>query len=307
MSNNRALSATVRGLERGVYESQYTPKPGTRMGGLRLQGWVKKRTDLPLVTVIVATFNAGKRLEHVISSVLSQTYDAIELIIIDGGSTDQTLALLNQYSDRISLWISEPDKGISDAFNKGVLLAQGDYINFQGADDYFIKPTAVAEMMKDIHPDQDTLVCGQIRRIQEDGKSLYETNPLFKSSMLLWRMALPHQALFTHKRFFEKVGLFDTSIKLAMDYDLLLRAYKQGFPKTVMKSVVVSAWREGGIGHKELLRVYAVYHAMKKANAVAALPILWGINAIIHIKFAVKKVLLALGMRPVLKQLGFKL
>ncbi len=105
-------------------------------GGLRLQGINKTpKPDKPLISVITATFNGAATLETTIRSVIGQTYDNVEYIIIDGGSTDATLSIIKKYEKSIDYWVSEPDCGIYDAFNKGVAAAQGDYYVIVGSDD----------------------------------------------------------------------------------------------------------------------------------------------------------------------------
>lgn len=91
----------------------------------------------PKITVITICFNIGNELEQTIKSVIGQSYPNIEYIIIDGGSTDDTMAVLKRYKDNISLIVSEPDKGVYDAMNKGVRLATGDYVNFMNGGDRF--------------------------------------------------------------------------------------------------------------------------------------------------------------------------
>ena len=90
------------------------------------------------ISIITVSYNAAKTIEQTISSVVNQTYQDIEYIIIDGGSTDGTMDIIRKYEDRIAYWISEPDKGIYDAMNKGIDVATGDYVYFLGADDRLV-------------------------------------------------------------------------------------------------------------------------------------------------------------------------
>ena len=111
-------------------------KTGILEGGKRLSGIFNKKNYIsPLVSIVIATYNDHEYLELTINSILNQDYENIEIIIIDGGSDDSTINILKRYSNQIEYWVSEPDHGISDAFNKGVLVSSGDYINFQGAGD----------------------------------------------------------------------------------------------------------------------------------------------------------------------------
>ena len=243
------------------------------------------------VSIITPSFNSAKTIEKTILSVLEQTYDNLEYIIIDGGSTDGTIDIIKKYHDKIKYWISEPDRGISDAFNKGLKASTGDYINFQGADDYLLSKDVISLMMTDINPQKDQLVCGRIERVKntQEKEVVSRTTGIFKSKKsLLFRMSLPHQALFTNKKFFEKYGNFDINNKFCMDYEILLRAYKE-FPDVIMKNVFVSAWREGGIGKDRTLEIFREYLNIKIKNKVAPVWILYLIHVWSIAKYLIKK------------------
>ena len=219
------------------------------------------------VSVIVATYNCKGEIEKTIKSFVDQTYRNKELIIIDGDSTDGTVEIIKKYEKYIANWVSKPDKGISDAFNKGVKASKGDYLYFIGAGDCFWSEDALERMMDGVK--DETLVCGRINRVSEDGNNILYTSSLdFEKWHLLYKMGLPHQALFTHKKFFDEYGLFDLNCKYAMDYELLLRAYKN-FPNVVLKDVIVAAWREGGIGKDRTEEVLEEYRKIKIKNNIA--------------------------------------
>lgn len=223
----------------------------------------------PSISVIIATYNPGKSLETTIKSFVDQKYKDKELIIVDGGSTDGTKDTIKKYKNIISYWVSEPDKGISDAFNKGVRKATGDYLYFIGAGDFFWKKDVLEKVMAGINPKTDLLVCGRINRTTEDGKRVLYTSTLnFKKWMLIYKMGLPHQGLFTNRKFFQKYGKFDLNCKYAMDYELLLRAFKD-FPNVVMKDVIVAAWRAGGVGKGRILKVLDEFRKIKIKNKIA--------------------------------------
>jgi len=243
----------------------------------------------PKVTIITTVYNDVKNLEKTIQSILEQTYQNIEYIIIDGGSTDGTIEIIKKYEDKLSYWVSEKDKGISDAFNKGIKQASGDYINFQGAGDCFVSNDVIEKMMENVDSTKDMLVCGKIKRVSEKGELVFATEAKFSKFSLLFRMSLPHQALFTNKLFFDKFGLFDVDNKFCMDYELLLRAYKN-FPNVIMKDIFVSAWVEGGIG-VNTLGVYKEYDNIKRKNKVSSNFILFLINKWILFKYYIKNLL----------------
>ena len=266
-------------------------------GGLRTFGRFKHTlAGKPLVSILTVVFNGAQFLEQTIQSVLKQDYDNIEFIVIDGGSTDGTLNILRKYENVIDYWISEPDKGISDAFNKAVLLSSGDYLNFQGAGDLLVAGDVVSRMMEGIDVQCDMLISGRVQRVKEHepNEILWiaprNFSPSFDKRSLLFRMSLPHQGLLTNRRMFERYGLFDTSNVFSMDYEHLLRAYHE-FPQVVMKDVVFSAWREGGIGLGRYAEILREYSKIKKKNKVAPTVVLELIGFWSYFKLLVRTIL----------------
>lgn len=257
---------------------------------------MSKLKNKPKVTIITPSFNSENNIEETIISILNQNYDNLEYIIIDGGSTDNTVNIIKKYQNKLAYWISEKDEGISDAFNKGLARATGDYINFQGADDYLIKNDVIESIMKDIDPEKDMLVCGKVERIDntKEKKIIFTSSLNFKNkTSLIFKMTLPHQALFTNKKFFERYGNFDLKNQFCMDYEILLRAYKD-FPRVILKDIIVSAWREGGVGQNKTLDVFEEYLSIRKNNKVAPIWFLYAIYYWSILKFKLKKYLIKL-------------
>lgn len=117
-------------------------------GGLRTKGYFKKDIEgKPLITIVTVVFNGIDYLEKTIQSVISQTYENVEYIVIDGGSTDGTLDIIKKYESQIDYWVSEKDKGIYDAMNKGVVLSHGTWINFMNAGDVFFDFEVISKVM----------------------------------------------------------------------------------------------------------------------------------------------------------------
>jgi len=262
-------------------------------GGLRTSGYYKQSSSgKPLLTIITAVFNGDKYLEETILSVINQTYDNVEFIIIDGASTDGSLDIIRKYEHAIDYWVSEKDAGISDAFNKGVQVASGDYINFQGDGDGFYAADSLTKIVSDINPAEDMFISARIQRVTETGDELYLSAfmPLFHKQSLLFRMSMPHQGLFTSIKYFKKYGLFDVSNTYCMDYEHLLRAYHE-FPSVVMKNVIAAKWRADGLGNGRDLDIYKEYHKIKVDNKVAAYPVLTGIKFWILFKYYIKKII----------------
>lgn len=225
----------------------------------------------PTISIIIAVKNAAMLLKETLESIRQQQYPALEAIVIDGGSVDDTVSIIQNYQDIISYYCSEPDQGISDAFNKGLKKATGEYINFQGAGDVLFSQDCIKQLFADLDSSYK-LICGQILRVKEDGQTALWVAPKkiapFNSRSLLFKMTLPHQGLFTHRSFFEQVGEFDTSVHFAMDYELLLRAYHH-FPKTIVKKVIISRWRAGGISSHHIEETLDEYHRLKIQHQVA--------------------------------------
>lgn len=202
-------------------------------GGARSRGaWKKKEPGNPLISVVTVVFNGSEHLEQAIRSVLSQSHANIEYIIVDGGSTDGTLDIIRKYEDRIDYWISEPDRGISDAMNKGIRLATGDLVAHLHADDYYSDDSVVSSVQNAFANNQDAcwltggmyLVNAEGERTAEIRVRKYSYDRLKKANIIL------HPATFVRREAFEKVGAFELSYRYAMDYDMWLRLGSIGDP-----------------------------------------------------------------------------
>jgi glycosyltransferase involved in cell wall biosynthesis len=224
-----------------------------------------------LVSIIIVVYNGEKFISNSIRSIINQKIQNLELIIIDGGSTDKTIDIIKGFNSTKIKWISEPDKGISDAFNKGIKLATGDYINFQGDGDGFIDDNSISDLFSSIDLKDRPIVCGNIKRIDVNGNVLYSTKikRRFNKNSLLFKMSLPHQGLFMPMEFFYKYGSFDLNNKYCMDYELLLRAFHD-FPKVVCEDLVVANWRADGLGEGKTLEILKEYYKIKVKNKVAS-------------------------------------
>ncbi len=242
------------------------------------------------VSVIVATYNNHSELEKTINSFVNQKYPNKELIIVDGESADGTVEIIKKNQKHISHWVSEKDKGIADAFNKGLAMVSGDYMYFLGAGDYLWSDDVFANMMQGVNPKNNLLVCGKINRVSKTGNIIrYTTSINFRKWNLLYKMGLPHQGLFMSKKYFEKFGQFDTSCKYAMDYELLLRSYPC-FPKVVLKEIVVAAWKEGGVGKDKTLEIFDEYKRIKLKNKIAPAILISIIDILSRINYFFEKI-----------------
>ena len=204
----------------------------------------------PTISIIVATMNAATTLKECITSVCEQTYQAKELIIVDGGSTDGTLDIIKKHSNDIAHWQSEPDNGIYDAWNKGLARANGEWICFLGADDKFWTKDSLesfAPHLKTAYP-KHRLVYGVLAVLNSDGSFFALVDRPWGKIKKFWtsRMLIPHPGALHHHRIFEEHGEFDNSFKIAGDYDLLLREMKSHEPLYV-PGIVQAGYREGGL------------------------------------------------------------
>ena len=194
-------------------------------GGLRTQGYFKEnQKDKPLISVITVVFNGAEHIEQTINSVLGQTYDNVEYIIIDGGSTDGTLDIIKEYEGQVDYWVSEKDKGIYDAWNKGLKLSSGEIIGFANADDYYEISTFVKIALPLIeNPFQ--LTYGITQFIVND-RCAGINNSKFNSAKIYNGFGFMHTTVFTTKMVYQKIGNFDDTYKIAGDVDWLIRAYQ---------------------------------------------------------------------------------
>ena len=143
-------------------------------GGLRTKGITKTGTpDHPLITVVTVVYNGAATLEQTILSVVNQTYDNVEYIIIDGASTDCTLDIVKKYEDKIDFWQSEPDKGIYDAMNKGIGLATGEYVALLNSGDWYENNTIETVVNRIIKNPMVDIYYGMMRIYSEDKKFLW--------------------------------------------------------------------------------------------------------------------------------------
>lgn len=204
----------------------------------------------PLITIIVAVFNGVDMLQQCIDSVVNQIYQNKELIIIDGGSSDSTVDLLKSNSKKISYWISEPDKGIYNAWNKGLLQAKGEWICFLGSDDYFWDIQVLNRMSEELVklPGSIRVAYGQVMLLNRSGDVLHpvgEPWDVVKKSFRQF-MCIPHSAVMHRRSMFEQNGLFDESFRIAGDYELLHRELKAG-EACFIPDLIVTGMRQGGV------------------------------------------------------------
>lgn len=197
----------------------------------QLKGWLRLKRKLkkkPLITIITVVFNGEKTLERTIQSVINQTYKNIEYIIIDGNSTDGTLGIIQKYNKKIDYWISEQDKGIYNAMNKGIKLAKGDYIYILGSDDYLYDREVLQKISIHLLNNYD-LVYGDIKTIHKVYGEIIFPKREIKLKDIKRRKMPPHTSLFMKKDIILGKGLFNTEYKIASDYELICKCYLDNY------------------------------------------------------------------------------
>jgi len=192
----------------------------------------KQPNNQPLVTIVTIVLNGENFLERTINSVLSQTYENIEYIVIDGGSTDGTVDIVKRFDSQINHWISESDKGISDAMNKGIRLSSGILIQHLHAGDEFVSEETVSNIVSSYIAENWRWCMGNQLLTNLSGDVVYKFfAPKFSNWLLRIVNTIPHATVFAERSLFEELGWFDPSYKCAMDYHLWLRFSLVSRPK----------------------------------------------------------------------------
>ncbi|WP_286281461.1 glycosyltransferase family 2 protein [Polynucleobacter sp. HIN8] len=207
------------------------------------------------ISIITICYNSAKTIERTIQSVISQTYPAIEYIIIDGKSSDKTLNIIDKYSSHISQLISESDDGIYDAMNKGLQIATGDILCFLNSDDIYESNKTIERVVKRFHENQIDALFGGVSFFHKSNPSKVSRVYKFDNFNLRkfsfgWMPA--HPATFIKKKLIRQNGLFDTSFQVAGDFDYLLRMFKKlEFNYECSKDILVRM-QMGGVSNQNL-------------------------------------------------------
>lgn len=216
---------------------------------------MREKDNVTKVSIITAVFNGRDTIENAIRSILSQKCKNIEHIIIDGGSTDGTLKIIEEYKEGILKIISETDNGIYDALNKGIGLASGDVIGLLHADDFYAHDK-VLKMVVDVFENQNVDSCyGDLQYVHKNEtgkvirhwKSSEYRHGKFKSGWMP-----PHPTFFVKRWVYEKYGYFNTNFRIAADYELMLRFLEKYKISTYYIPEVLIKMRFGGASNRSL-------------------------------------------------------
>lgn len=203
------------------------------------------RTRQKAISVISANFNGAAHLASCIDSVARQANIDCEHIIIDGGSSDGSVAILKNAEDKLAYWCSEPDAGIADAMNKGISKASGEWLLFLHADDELLDENVLSKAM-DILSTSNARIIG-FPILYGSANNRKEIRPRGANLWLTLKTGLLHQGTFIHHSVFDDIGLYDTGFRVAMDYDFFLRSWRMNIPTATCREPIVSWMRDNGI------------------------------------------------------------
>jgi len=220
-----------------------------------------------VISIIIAVFNGSATLTRCIDSVMTQTGSDIELIVIDGGSTDGTVEIIHSYSDRLAYWESKSDRGIAHAWNKGIGHASGEWILFLGADDYLWCKESIEQMrpfLEAARP-RTLVVYGKVIGVDGDGMALRALSSEWVQRKFVWYgMYFSHQGVFHNKRLFKDFGVFDEDYRYGPDYEFLMR-YLIDHDAEYVGTVTVAAMQMGGISNHPA-NAYSALGDLRKAR-----------------------------------------
>jgi len=213
------------------------------------------------ISIITATCNSQNFIASCLDSISSQTYKNIEHIIVDGKSTDKTLEIINKHPFKPAKVVSEKDRGIYDALNKGIKNATGDIIGFLHSDDIFENEYVIEDLVRAFEKSDGDLVYGNILHVhQENTKKIFRTwsSLPFRKDLLKEGWMPPHNGLFVRRKIFLKHGVYNINFKIAADYEWILRVFSKDSVKATYIDKLILRQRIGGKSNGSLLKIVQV-------------------------------------------------
>ncbi len=200
------------------------------------------------LSIITVSFNSEKTIRQTIESVLSQNYSDVEYIVIDGASKDNTVKILEEFKDKL-IFISEPDKGIYDAMNKGISLASGDYIGTIGSDDFYPDNNVLSKIVACLKQNKTDSLYGDIQYVNPENDTKIVRNRKageYIINNLLKGWMPPHPTIYVKKNILQEYGMFNVNFKCSGDYELMLRILFKNKISTIYLPEVLMTMRNGG-------------------------------------------------------------
>lgn len=232
------------------------------------------------ISIITVCYNSASTIEKTILSVASQTHNDIEYIIVDGSSSDGTLEIVNKNSDVVTVFISEPDKGLYDAMNKGIAMATGDLVGILNSDDTFKSNTVLEELAQFHTSNAIDASVGDI--IQHNDKNeiirLYSSNN-WQPLKLSYGFMPPHPSIFFKRDLFDRYGIYNLSFKIGADYELITRFFLKNRISWKYSGITTTSMLVGGVSSSGYSSYKLITKEIKKAlkmNGVIFSP--WIIN-----------------------------
>lgn len=211
------------------------------------------------ISLITATYNSGATIEDTLKSVLSQTYKDIDYWVVDGDSKDSTMDIVRDYEPRFNgrlHWISEKDRGIYDAMNKGIMNCKGDVVGIINSDDFFTSDSVLERVAKEFETESDIdAVYGDIHFIKDgapDKVVRYYSSKPFRPMWLRFGFMPAHPSFYARKSVFERCGLYSLDYKIASDYDMMVRLFHKYRIKAKYMALDFVTMRTGGASTKNV-------------------------------------------------------
>jgi len=230
-----------------------------------MQEYIKENSNNNYISIIVAVLNGAATLQRCIDSIAEQTYPYKELIIMDGGSTDGTVDILEKNREKITYWESMHDRGIYHAWNKAIMLAHGNYICFLGADDFWADNTSIEKLVKTAIKNKfPDFISGKVAIVNKNGVVVKIMGEAWNPDKMKKRMIIAHPGMLHHQNIFRSYGMFSEKYKIAGDYEFLMRC--NGKTTSAFIDEVLVYMGDSGVSNKYKNKVFRETFIIQSAH-----------------------------------------